>query len=237
MTHDGTEVVSDESLLGIALQATSEVLHVCDLGPMLNERYLHHFMSHKFQEILGLHCLQRINGKPLLHPEWPTWKNSAGIKCGQYVRVKNEKNKKEYLPVTLPKGGAGFIDLALGDYSNPAIAIEITLKSGWSHEEIVYDLVKLLDKRNATFRAVISCNILRREKGLSRQGGKEKLHKRMNEAYIDAKNRLGDMFCDDGRRQFFVVTEVSGDQRRHWCFDPATGEFSDEAELSEVLKS
>ena len=237
MAKDDNDVGSDENLLRIALEATSEALMVCDHGPMLNERYIHHFMSHKLQEQLDLDCLQDIKGKPLLHPEWPTWKKSTGIKCGQYVSVRNGKNKKEYLPVDLPKRGAGFVDFTLGDYRHPSVAIEITLKNSWSHEEIVYDLVKLLDCRNDSFRAVVSCNIIRREKQLSKKGNKKKLHCRMNEAYTDAKKRLGDRFCNDGRRQFFVITEIAGDKRRHWCFDTATGEFSDEAQLSEVLRA
>lgn len=237
LAKDGNDFGSGENLMRIALQATFEALHVCDHGPMLNERYLHHFMSHKLQEHLDLSCLKDIEGKPLLHPEWPTWKKSTGIKCGQYVGVRNGKNKKEYLPVNLPKRGAGFIDFTLGDYHRPSVAIEVTLKKSWSHEEIVYDLVKLLDCRNDCFRTVISCNIIRREKQLSKKGNKKKLHRRMNEAYTDAKDRLGDMFCHDDRGQFFVITEIAGDQRRHWCFDTATEEFHVQAHIGEVLQS
>ena len=236
VARDGNDVGSDENLLRIALKATSEALHICDHGPMLNERYIHHFMSHKLQEHLDLDCLKTMNGKPLLHPEWPTWKKSTGIKCGQYIGRK-EDGTKEYHPVSPPQGSAGFIDFALGDYGHPSVAIEVTLKDSWQHEEIVYDLVKLLDGRNRAFNAVISCNVIRRENGLPTAGGRVKVHSRMNEAYAEAKMRLGEMFCNDGRRQFFIITEIAGDQRRHWCFDKDTEEFHDRAQLDEVLLS
>lgn len=237
MAQTVIDVGSDENLMKIALKATSNALNVCDHGPMMNERYIHHLVSHEIQEHLDLSCLLTTDSRPLLHPEWPTWKKSTDIRCAQYAGVRNEKNKKQYLPVTLPKGGAGFIDFALGDYQSPSVAIEITLKNSWSHEEIVYDLVKLLDGRNNSFGTVISCNIIRRDKGLSEKGNKKKLHRRMNEAYTDAKKRLGVMFCDDGRLQFFVVTEITGDERRHWCFDATTEEFHERAQLDEVLQS
>ena len=121
-----------DDLLRVVLDVTGEALTILNLGKMLNERYVHHFMSHRIQEQLGLLDLRTFDSQLLLHPEWPTWKKSTGLRFGQYRGVKVEgKKTKKYFPVTKPKGGAGFVDFALGDYAEPSIAIEVTAKHGW----------------------------------------------------------------------------------------------------------
>ncbi len=77
--------------------------------------------------------------------------------------MEDKKENKVYLPNK--NGGAGFIDFAIGDYNEPGIGIGFSLKYGWSHEEIVYDFLKLLDKKNP-FKVSISFNIIFREKRL-----------------------------------------------------------------------
>ncbi|MCD6506565.1 hypothetical protein J7M22_08050, partial [Candidatus Poribacteria bacterium] len=107
-------------------------------GLMLNERYLHHFFSHILQKKYNMLNLSGDNGNITLHPEWPTYKEQTKLDYGRYKKVNGK-----YYPDK--NGTAGFIDFAIGDYNKPDIGIEFSLKYGWSHEEIVYDFLKLLD--------------------------------------------------------------------------------------------
>ncbi len=223
-----------DDLLRIALGATKAVLTICNHGPKLNERYLHHFMSHVMQKRRGILDLQSTKGELLLHPEWPTWKKRTKVFFGQYQGQK-KNGRKEFHPVTLQQRGAGFIDFALGQYNSPEVAIELSLKNDWDHEKVVYDFVKLLDGRNRTFRAVISCNIVMRPHGLARGGNKERLHRRMCEAHDAALNRLGELACDENRLRLLLVSEVANDERRHWYFDEASCDFLATGEIPPIL--
>ena len=76
-----------------------------------------------------------------MHPEWPTFKKGTGLKYSKYKKINGKYQPYE-------EGSAGFIDFAIGDYNEPEIGIEFSLKYGWSNEAIVYDFLKLLDKNN-----------------------------------------------------------------------------------------
>ncbi|QDT23523.1 hypothetical protein [Gimesia chilikensis] len=238
---------SYQELLQCSLGVTAEALSIANLGKMLNERYLHHHMSHQLQEQCGLLELHNPGIRPLLHPEWPTWKKSTGLEYGQYQRRSGEgelKTKKTF-PVKKEKGGAGFIDFALGDYACPTIAIEVTTKFGWCHEEVIYDMMKLIDGRNSSFKAVISCNIILRENGLAENGlaenglaengYKTRLRLRMNQALAKARDRLWGYLCNDGRKIFFFASEIASDSRRYWFYESHSDEFIESEQLPPIL--
>ena len=187
---------------------------------MLNERYLHHCFSHLLQEKYNLLNLTRDNAAIILHPEWPTYKKQIGLAYGRY-RKKNGKYKPN------ADGTAGFIDFAIGDYNKPDIAIEFSLKYGWSNEEIVYDFLKLLDKKNP-FNASISFNIILRQRRLVKGGYLRDLEKHMNNAYGEAVKRLNSDICDNSRELYLIVSEMDKDNnRRHWHYDRARDRFKD----------
>lgn len=189
-------------------------------GLMLNERYLHHFFSHLLQEKYNLLNLTRDNAAIILHPEWPTYKKQTGLAYGRY-RKENGKYKPD------ADGTAGFIDFAIGDYNKPDIAIEFSLKYGWSNEEIVYDFLKLLDKKNP-FNASISFNIIVRQRRLVKEGRLRDLEKHMNNAYVEAVKRLNNEVCDNSRELYLIVSEMDKDNnRRHWHYDRARDRFKD----------
>ena len=189
-------------------------------GLMLNERYLHHFFSHLLQEKYDLLCLTGDNAAAILHPEWPTYKKQTGLVYGRYRR----ENGK-YQPNA--NGTAGFIDFAIGDYNKPDIGIEFSLKYGWSNEEIIYDFLKLLDKKNP-FNASISFNIILRQRRLVKGGYLRHLKKHMNDAYREAVNRLNKDVCDNSREFYLIVTEIDKrDNRRHWHYDRTRSRFKD----------
>jgi hypothetical protein len=216
------------NLLDAALAAARTCLEMKFHGLLLNERYLHHFISHRLQEqIDGLDLMQATENL-VVHPEWPTFKMGTEIACGRYRAVDGK-----YEPVA--DGTAGFIDFALGDYKTPEIGIEITLKSGWAREEIVYDFVKLLDGRNP-FATVMSLNVILRPRGVAAGGRRELLHRRMLEAYDEAATRLGDWLCDKTRERYFIVLELAlRNARRFWYFDPDREDFIDTEQLPPIL--
>ena len=233
------ETPAFNDLLRLALDGTAASLAIANLGRMLNERYLHHFMSHRFQEQFALLDLHTSEFRQQLHPEWPTWKKSTGIRFGQYksenVEGINKKKTRKYFPVTKTKGGAGFLDFTLGDYACPTVAIELTTKFGWAHEEVVYDLMKLIDGRNRSFKAVVSCNLILREKGLAEAGKKTRLKRNMETALKEAKERLDIHLCDDDRELFFVASEISPSSRRHWFYRCENDEFIESENLPPFL--
>jgi len=187
---------------------------------MLNERYLHHFFSHLMQEKYNLLNLTGSNTALTLHPEWPTYKEQTDILCGRYKR-----ENKLYMPNQT--GTAGFIDFAIGAYESPDIGIEFSLKFGWANEEVLYDFLKLLDKKNP-FKGAISFNIIFRKQRLVRGKYLSNLESRMNSAYHDAVKRLGADAWDKSRELYLIVTEIDKDNnRRHWHYDRTTNRFID----------
>ncbi|MBM3212643.1 hypothetical protein FJZ33_10510 [Candidatus Poribacteria bacterium] len=190
-------------------------------GLMLNERYLHHSFSHLLQEKYNLLNLTGDNRAITLHPEWPTYKEQTSLTFGRYRRVNGI-----YKPNA--SGTAGFIDFAIGDYNKPDIGIEFSLKYGWSHEEIVYDFLKLLDRKNP-FKASISFNILFRKRELVKgERYLRDLEEHMNNAYREAVSRLNNDICDDSRELYLIVTEIDKDNnRRHWHYDRTSSRFKE----------
>lgn len=192
-------------------------------GLLLNERYLHHFFSHRLQgndprlmNLLDVKC-------PMgLHPEWPTYKEATGIDCGKYQEV-----DCRYLSVEFGQKG-GFIDFALGPYLNPEVAVEFKLVFGWPGEAVTFDYMKLLDGRNP-FKSVVQITILMRPNGLAQGGKKDALQKAMNTAYHEAVGRLTSNVLSNpaaDRRHRFVVTELGPNERRHWYHGVVGGNFA-----------
>jgi len=188
-------------------------------SPTLNERYLHHYFSHiiqmKYRSLNLEGNMQDIH----LHPEWPTFKKTAAISCGRY------KNKEGHY--RLDDGGtAGFIDFAIGEYSAPEIGIEFSLKYGWSSEEIVYDFVKLLDKKNP-FKIAISFNMIFRKNGLVRGKYLTDFEEHMNEALGEARGRLSERW-DKSKEAYLIIAEVdNNDRRRFWSYDRESGHIQE----------
>jgi hypothetical protein len=186
-------------------------------GFMLNERYLHHYFSHLLQQKWDMLNLSE-DSKLKLHPEWPTYKKQTGLQYGQYA-----KTNGKYLPDAA--GTAGFIDFAIGDYCKPQIGIEFSLKYGWSNEEMTYDFLKLLDRRNP-FKMAISLNLILREHGLTHGAGLTDLENHMNSALQQATLRLKEQTCVERRKLLFVITEIAEDNtRRHWICNNMNGKF------------
>ena len=187
-------------------------------GLILNERYLHHYFSYSLLKN-ERQCLNLTDSSTMiaLHPEWPTYKKQTGLAYGRY-----KKENNIYLPNKV--GSAGFIDFAIGDYKRPDIGIEFSLKYGWSREELVYDFLKLLDKKNP-FKVSISLNIIFRQKRLVSEGHLSNLEERMNEAYREAIRRLNGDKCDDSRELYLIVTEIDRYNNRHWYYDKKSNKF------------
>lgn len=196
-------------------------------GLLLNERYLHHFFSHRIQSALPKRMDLLDPATPLLfHPEWPTYKEATGIDRGKYREAEGR-----YLPVDTGKKG-GFIDFALGPYLAPEVAVEFKLLFGWQAEALAFDYLKLLDGRNP-FKAVVQVAVLMRPNGLAAAGRKDAIHGAINSAYREAVRRLGDgpsrPVAD--RLQRFVVTELAPQERRHWYNGVVGGTFTEGAEV------
>ncbi|MCJ7631187.1 hypothetical protein MUP77_02120 [Candidatus Bathyarchaeota archaeon] len=184
----------------------------------LNERYLHHFFSHVLQENYNILDLTSDTGLITLHPEWPTYKKQTRLFFGRY-KEENGKYKVD------ANGKAGFIDFAIGDYMEPNIGIEFSLKYSWSNEDIIYDFLKLLDKKNP-FRTSISFNVLFRKEGLSKGKHLANLEEHINGAFREAVNRLNGETCNTSRELYFIVTEIDKkNNRRHWHYDRESSEF------------
>ncbi len=186
-------------------------------GLILNERYLHHYFSHLIQDQSISLDLTGNRTEIIVHPEWPTYKKQTGLLFGRY-KIKNRK----YLPDI--SGTAGFLDFAIGDYYRPDIGIEFTLKFGWSHEEIIYDFLKLLDNRNP-FKTSISLNIILRHLGLVSGKSLKNLEDHMNDAFKEATERL-ETEITGSRELYFILVELDKDSnRRFWSYDRITNKF------------
>jgi len=204
-----------EDVLRVVLEIAQSIRHG---DKQFNERYVHHFFSHKLQEKYNLMDITGDTKAIRLHPEWPTYKEGTGLRFSRY-----RKQNGEYRPNA--RGGAGFIDFAIGNYEHPEIGVEFSLKNGWSEEEIVYDFLKLLDK-NSPFKASISFNLVCRNGRLARGKYLQDLEEHMNHAYKEATNRLGTERVDKSKEVHFIVTEIDKDSnRRSWHYDLARKEF------------
>lgn len=179
---------------------------------MQNERYLHHFLSVKFQQNYKVNYEKITESR--FHPEWPTYKKSTGIFCGRY-----KKEGTRYKVCS--NGTAGFIDFAIGDYKSPEIGIEITSKFGWGNEEIIYDFVKLLDNKNP-FKKVISINFIFREGKLTSGKNYENLINRINNTIKEVRTRLSENRFAKDRIICFLIIEIASlgkNKKRIWFLD------------------
>lgn len=210
--------------------------HFPNHGLMLNERYLHHLFSHSLQQATppGEANLLDYRGPTpgiMLHPEWPTYKEATGLLTGgRYSRP----DKKTFMPIEDGRKG-GFIDFALGAYSQPEIGVEFMLKPSWSNEETVFDFMKLLDARNSSFKHVISFGIVLRANGLPTDA--ETYRSLADKALAEAVRRLGQFYKQGDRTIYFVITEVASDGRRHHHYDPGTRGFVTSSGLPPFLMS
>ena len=182
-------------------------------GSILNERYLHHFFSHRIQ-CVDPNPQDLLNSATLLrlHPEWPTYKEATGNAFGTYRKIDGM-----YLPMDAWRKG-GFIDFALGSYGTPEIAVEFKLfDNGWNVEGVTFDYMKLLDGRNP-FKAVVSAVVILRPRRVSVAGWRDALERSINAAYREAVQRLGNgpFGPVTDRLQRFIVTEIAPHERRHW---------------------
>jgi len=165
----------------------------------------------------------------MLHPEWPTYKEAVGsLTGGRYARP----DKKTFWPVEDGRKG-GFIDFALGAYSQPETGVEFMLKPSWSNEETVFDFMKLLDARNSSFKHVVSFGIVLRANGLPTDA--ETYRSLADKALAEAVRRLGQFYKQGDRAIYFVITEVASDGRRHHYYDPGTQGFVTSSELPPFL--
>jgi len=203
-----------------SIKAIAGTIDFASLGPylMLNEDYLRHYLSAILNWDFRLLNLTGAIQPVQLHPEWPTYKEQTHLDYGRYGQLTNGEGETEYWPKE--HGSAGFIDFTIGDYVSPEIGIELTMEYGWTHEEIVYDFIKLMDARNP-FKVAISYNVLLRPAGfVDRVDEPQHLLDNMNRAIADASARLGDGICDDSRQLVFIFTETDEDaRRRHWHYD------------------
>jgi hypothetical protein len=112
---------------------------VCGDAGQLTERYLHHRFSHLLQWqglSLGLDGREAV-----LHPDWPTYRETASIYYARYTR-KELRLTWEY--EVDERGRPGILDFAVGPYAAPWAGVELILRRDWVHEEVVFDLMKLL---------------------------------------------------------------------------------------------
>lgn len=180
-------------------------------GVYVNERYLHHSLSHFLQSKNYVLDLSRAIDCIKLHPEWPTWKNSCSDKVN-YAKYKKDA-KGKYCKDS--SGTSGFIDFALGDYESPNAAIELTSKRSLCYEGIAFDFLKLLDVKRP-FKQVFSINYIFRDKGLPAKGNRQRFHCRISSLVPDILNREIKIGCQD---TFFVIIEIAEKTKRFWTWN------------------
>jgi hypothetical protein len=151
--------------------------------------------------------------------------------------AKTDEAEEGGISLNEAEGTEGAIDFALGDYLSPSIGIELSMKESWSHNEAVYDYLKLLDGKNKSFKHVVSLNVLmRRAKKLSQAGRRENIYQAMKNDLSAAKLMLTDSPCPADRQCVFIVTEIAQQDRRHWYWDEARQDFISTVDVPLVLK-
>ena len=178
-----------------------------------NERYLHHYFSHKLQT-QKYSVMYNDESSRVIHPEWPTRKKERNN--GNGGTYKCAKNKKKYN--VDENGHSGFIDFAIGDYDKPEIGIEFTVSTSWKKEEVIYDMMKLMDSRNP-FQKVISYNIVFRKEKLPEEGTTDfsDFKDAINDSLSVYQERLNDYKYYARKREYlFWVIEIGTNQTRSW---------------------
>lgn len=114
------------------------------MGQHFNERYLHHFFSREVQKIIPI----TYSSDTQFHPEWATFSLHNRNQGAKYK--KTERGYK----IDENTGSSGYIDFAIGDVKLPYIAIEFKMSETLDKHGIIYDYIKLLDKKNPFQTAV-----------------------------------------------------------------------------------
>ena len=241
---------TNQELFSFVIQVLDDIVDVLRThtawheGPLeenqLNERYVHHILTHRLQEE---HCsIIPIKGKVRLFPEWPSWKKDhVGHRKYKYYPKESRLNgeiHEGFYPITDaeinidPKmGSAGFFDLCIGnEYEKPTIGIELILKRGWSKEEFTFDFMKILDNA-LPFAFRLAYGIILRPNGLPQKSGKKELEKAVNNAFVEAEKRLGN---DSTKTQDYklIVVEVAEEGIRRWVRVPGASPFNEEKNLA-----
>jgi hypothetical protein len=182
----------------------------------LNERYLHHWFSHRVQETFRGICFPISGGTSAvpLHPEWPTWKKDV---------ISYRKYRKGF---PCDGGTEGLVDFAVGDYQAPDLGVEFCLKPAWNPKEVIFDFVKMLDAK-LPFDAVVCWVVVLRHNQLARGGRLCRLQEKMAAALKEAEDRLRGDVCGKSRTLWFVVSEISATHQRHWHLDRTQWRFLD----------
>lgn len=186
-----------QNVISVIRELIEEHIQSIDRNVHLNERYLHHYFSHIIQKEYPI----TFDTNSKLHPEWATCIEGIRNDGGRYKYQINDKDKKEY---TAPEtgGSTGFIDFALGDYNNPDYGIEFKMSMQCNKEGLIFDYMKLLDRRNKIQKA-ISVAVYYGHASHSRFCEINELEKCLNEA----RKRLGNQI-DNLRYHWFVVLEI-----------------------------
>jgi len=207
-------------------RVVEETLGLKAVGAFLNERYVHHFVSKRLQDELGTLDLTAGCDGIFLHPEWPTYKAARSIPEPDTIRF---GKYRDGMPSRDGKGG--FVDFAVGEYLRPAIAIEVTLRHSWGLADVVFDLTKLLDKRNP-FSSAVSLNFIVRCHSLAEKRRKERLKAGLDAVVPRAEKRLAGFGCCKDRLCFLAVVEVAASARTYWYFHKQRNVFVECAEPS-----
>lgn len=202
----------------------------------LNERYLHHLLTHQLQQ--GGCSILPCEGKPhRLYPEWPTWKQGSikhrRYKCFQAKDQVNGETRKGFNPIPKDEiqentdlGSAGFFDFCLGgSYENPRIGVELILKQGWSAEEFTFDFLKILDSA-LPFEFGLAYGVILRPNGLPKNKAREDVLEAMHKAVQMAVARLSSDVTRSRTYQL-VVVEVAPEAIRRWVCTSAEGLFQE----------
>lgn len=105
----------------------------------LNERTIEHRFSYLMQ-CRGL-SLGLDGPEPTLHPGWATYNEAAAV---HYARFRRKELPLTWQYYVDDSGAPGILDFAVGPYQAPWAGIELRLKRDWVHEDVVFDLMKLL---------------------------------------------------------------------------------------------
>jgi hypothetical protein len=184
----------------------------------LNERYFHHYFSHKLQNTFPI----EFSGvSQSIHPEWPTYKQSTELDFGKY-RLNKDTKKYELNE----NGTAGFIDFCLGDYEKPEIAIEFIQKYGWSSEDVIFDYMKLLDNKNP-YTKVFSIVIICRENDVTKGLCFLNLSSKIDQCFNQAKERLDnkERFSNDRYYHFTIIEIDTHGNKRKWYRKKSMNKF------------
>lgn len=176
--------------ISLIIQRTLTGLEGLDSTIHFNERYLHHYFSYIIRENYPISFSSGYG----LHPEWATFIKDER----EYARYLFHGS--HYIPVE-NNGYSGFIDFAIGKADKPDYAIEFKLSPKFNKEGIIFDYLKLLDKRNP-FSEVFSVIVYYGHKSHSRFCEAEVL----NICIQEARKRLGNLFIL--RPHHFHVIEI-----------------------------